>query len=158
MLQDSSTIKFHHEQFVKTICETEIVYALKNANEYATTSSNYYDDENDEPLAVICFWSEKTLAKSCIQNEWSSYKIEAISLSDFVENWCIRFGNDGLIIGTNFDNNMFGHEAEPYELILEIARELKKQKKTLEVKNYENLEELTSQLEAYFANDEDDEE
>lgn len=156
MLKDSLTIRLRHERFVKTICETEIVYALKDADGYASTSSNHYEDENDEPITVICFWADKALANSCIQGHWSRYKLEEISLVNFTENWCVGMGNDGLLMGTSFDQNMFGYEADPYELVLEIAAELQKQNKTLAVTNYESLEELTDQLEEILGDLEDE--
>lgn len=39
--------------------------------------------------------------------------------------------NDGFLIETNFDQNMFGYETEPLELVIELINELKRIGKTL---------------------------
>ena len=39
MFQDSITINNRHLRFVKTVCETEIVYGLENDVGFATSSS-----------------------------------------------------------------------------------------------------------------------
>ena len=117
MIQDSAFIEKRHKRFITTVCESEIIYGLKNSQGFATSSANKFEDDNGNPIMIICFWAEKALAKSCVKNEWNDYKPCEISLPDFIENWCIGMENDGLIIGTQFDQNMFGFEVEPLELI-----------------------------------------
>ncbi|WP_278022074.1 hypothetical protein [Flavobacterium ginsengisoli] len=53
--------------------------------------------------------------------------------------------NDGLLVGTNFDQHLFGYESEGYNLILEIITELKKTKKELDLKKFENIEDFENQ-------------
>ncbi|WP_370647745.1 hypothetical protein [Chryseobacterium sp. MA9] len=36
-----------------------------------------------------------------------------MSLNKYAENWCLGMNNDGLLVGTDFDSNMFGDEVEP---------------------------------------------
>ncbi len=145
MIQDHITVKNRHIKFIKTICETEIVYGLKNENGYATSSSMHYDDENGEPIGMICFWAEKVRAKSCIKDGWKKYQVAEIKLSEFMENFCVGMENDGLLIGTQFDQNMFGFEAEPLELILELSTELKTLGKNLNFKKYDGIEDIDKQ-------------
>lgn len=104
------------------------------------------EDEDGEPIGMICFWSEKALAKSCIKNGWEEYEPLEIDLTEFIENWCIGIDNDGLLIGTNFAQNMFGYEIEGYELILELITELKTNNKELEFQKFDNLSDLESQI------------
>ncbi|WP_299884343.1 DUF2750 domain-containing protein [uncultured Lacinutrix sp.] len=146
MFQDHITVKNRHKTFLRTVCETEIVYALKNKKGYATSSSVHYDDEDGEPIKIICFWAEKVRAKSCIKKGWKKYQIAEIPLSEFIENWCIGIENDGLLIGTQFDQNMFGYEAEPLELILELLTKLKSLGKTMEFRKYNGIEDLEIQV------------
>ncbi len=147
MFQDSITVKNRHVRFVKTVCETEIVYGLENVEGYATSSSIHYEDENEAPIGLICFWSEKALAKSCIKSGWLNYKITEVKLSKFIEDWCVGMENDGLLVGTNFDQNMFGFEAEPLELILELINELQKNGKELNFRKYNDISDLKIQVE-----------
>jgi len=49
---------------------------------------------------------------------------------------------DNLLVGTEFDSNMFGQETEPLELILQILNESEKTGVALEFEKYESTEEL----------------
>jgi len=142
MFQDAALLKKRHRRFITTVCASEQVFALKDRKGFATSSSNYYDDENGNPVWMICFWAEKALATSCIIEEWKTYKIEEIQLSTFLENWCIGMEIDGLIVGTEFDQNMFGYESEPLHLILEIVQELKAINKEISLKKFDTIFDL----------------
>lgn len=146
MFKNQIDIRLKHERFIKTVCKTNIVYGLENQVGFATSSSNEFEDEDGEPIEIICFWSEEILAKVCAKNEWKKYKAIPIDLGDFIENWCIGIHNDGLLVGTNFDQNMFGNEIEGYNLIIELIDELKKTKKELKLKKFENIQDLESQI------------
>lgn len=148
MLKDWSLIKNRQKRFIKVVCETGIVYGLKNEEGFATSSSIHYDDENGEPMGMICFWAEKSLANSCIMDEWSGYEISPISISDFIENWCVGMSNDDLLVGIEFDNQMFGCEVEPLVLIGELISELKRDKKTIDLKKYDDLSSFERQVRA----------
>ena len=146
MFQNHITVKERHKKFIKKVCETEIVYALQNKDGFATSSSVHYDDENGAPVGMICFWAERARARSCIKDGWKNYKPTEIPLSEFMENWCVGMENDGLLIGTQFDSNMFGFEAEPLELIIDLTTELRSVGKDLNFLKFEGIEDLESQV------------
>ena len=146
MIQDSDIIEKRHKRFIKTVCESEIVYGLENNEGFATSSSMEHEDEDGEPIIIICFWAEESLAKSCIRKDWSDYNVTPISLSEFIENWCVGMENDGLLVGTEFDQNMFGFEAKPLELILELSAELKSKGKDLSFNKFDGILDLEKQI------------
>lgn len=148
MIQDSILIEKRHKRFIKTVCESKTVYSLKNKEGYATSSSVHFEDDEGKPIGLICFWAEKPLAKSCIKDSWTNYKLSKIQLSDFMENWCIGMENDELLIGTEFDQNMFGFETEPMELILNLVTELKSIGKDLSFKKFNGIIDLEKQVKA----------
>jgi len=148
MIQDSILIEKKHKRFIKKVCESEIIYGLENQEGFATSSSVHYEDEGGEPVGIICFWAEKSLAKSCIKEGWADYNISEVSLSDFMENWCVGMDNDGLLIGTEFDQNMFGYETEALDLILDLCFELKSVGKDLKFQKFEGLSDLENQVKA----------
>lgn len=131
---------------MKSVCKSQIVYILESDEGIATSSSNDFEDENGEPIEILCFWSVKAYAKACQKEGWNNYSIEEVSLSDFLENWCVGISNDELLVGTNFDANMFGFEAEPLELILEILEELKSNKIELEFNKYQSHSDFENQV------------
>ncbi len=146
MLQDHITVQNRHKEFIKKISETETVYALQDDKGYATSYSGETEYEDGEPVQIICFWSAAARAKSCIENEWNHYEPSPVSLNDFVENWCLGMNSDGILVGTDFDSNMFGYEAEPLELILDIIAELRNTGKSLELRKFESLEDMEKQI------------
>ena len=147
---DSQLIKDRHKNFIKTVCETEKVYGLENADGFAFTSSAHYENEDGEPIGIICFWGDKALAQSCIQNSWSECQVLEMSLSNFMEHWCIGMDKDGLLVGTEFDENIFGYESEPFTLILQLTAELKNQGKDLKFENFGGIADLEKQIKEIF--------
>lgn len=146
MSQESTILLEKHQAFIKTVCKNEAVWGLENSEGFATSSSEEYEDENGELIGLICFWSEEKLAAACIQDDWSDYKPTKIPLNEFFENWCLGMSNDGLMAGTDFDNEMFGHEVDTLELILELGKELKAQGKTIKLEGFETLDLLLEEV------------
>jgi hypothetical protein len=152
MLQDSIIIEKRHKRFIKTVCESEVVYTLKDTKGFATSNSMNHENDEEEPIGIICFWAEKALAKSCIKDHWSKYKVVEITLTEFIEAWCIGMENDGLMIGTEFDRNMFGFEAKPLELINDLATELESNGKDLNFKKFSGIKEIENRMKAITKN------
>lgn len=146
MLQDQITLKNRYKDFIRKVCETEIVYGLKDDRGYATSYSNDLEYEDGEPVKIICFWSNAARAKSCVDKEWNRYEASPIPLNEFLENWCLGMNSDGLLAGINFDGNLFGYEAEPLDLVLEMIEELKKNNKSLILRKFTDLEDMENQI------------
>lgn len=143
--QGSDIITNRYKKFIKTVCETDIVYALQNHEGFATSASVQYDDENDRPVSVLCFWAESGRAKSCSKNHWENYQLTEISLADFIENWGVGMENDGILAGIEFDQNMFGYEAKPLDLILDLVTEIKATKKSISLQKFDGIADLEEQ-------------
>nr|WP_315034411.1 DUF2750 domain-containing protein [uncultured Chryseobacterium sp.] len=146
MLQDHITLKNRYKDFIRKVIETETVYALQDDKGYATSYSNDLEYEDGEPVQIICLWSDAARAKSCVDREWNHYEVSSIPLNDFLENWCLGMNSDSLLVGINFDSNLFGYEAEPLELALEIVKELKKNEKSFPLRKFDDLEDMEAQI------------
>lgn len=142
MFKDQIDIQLKYEKFIKKTCETGIVYGLESDEGFATSSSNEFEDEEGNAVPLLCFWSEKALAQSCIKEDWEKYRVVEIALPDFFENWCVGMHNDALLAGINFDQNMFGYEAEPIELLLELITESRQNKRHIPLLKYKDLDDL----------------
>lgn len=147
-MDKTQDIEQRHQKFIETICESEVVFALENGEEFATSQSESYEDEEGEPSGLICFWSNEALAKSSINEDWADFTVSTIPLAEFIENWCVGMHYDNLVVGTEFDENMFGHEVEPLLLILEISAQLTRMEKTVKLRKFEGIEDLTQQVKA----------
>ncbi len=146
MIQDIIEQQEKHEAFIKKICKTGLVFGLENKVGFATLDSTNYEDESGKAMPVMCFWSEKNKAQSCAKDKWKSYQPSSIKLAEFIEEWCVGIYNEGLLVGTDFDENKIGNELDALELILEIVEELQLQGKELEFQKFENLADLEEQI------------
>lgn len=155
MIQDSITIENRHKRFIKVVCKTGMVYGLECEDGFATSSSVHFEDEDDNPIGMICFWAEKALAKSCIKSAWSAYKVTEIPLVAFIENWCVGMNGDGLLVGTEFDQNMYGYEAEPLELIIDLLNELEVNNQQLNFTKFKNNADLKFQVQEILDSEND---
>lgn len=146
MIQEAITITEKHRKFITAICETGVVFGLSSDEGFAISDSNDFEDEKGDPVEMICFWSDTNAAKVCAKKNWEHHEPAVISLSEFIEDWCVGMYNDGLLVATGFDHNLIGYEANPLVLILEIIKELELMKKTVLLTKFENLLDLESQI------------
>ena len=93
------------------------------------------------------------MANACVKEDWETYKPSQITLNIFIENWCLGMSNDGLLAGTDFDNDLFGHEIDPLDLVMELGAELKATGKTVELVHFKSLDELLGEVEKVIANE-----
>lgn len=145
MFQNSIVTKNRYKKFIQEITENEIVWTLKSKEGYVTSSSNNFEDNDGEPLDLLCFWSDKKLASVCAKKNWQEYKPTEIKLSIFLENWCVGMSLDNELAGINFDWNLFGQESDPVELAIEISEALQKLNKDLDFKKFDGIEDFKMQ-------------
>jgi len=145
-MNNEKTIEKNYKNFIAQICETELVYALENEDRFATSQSIQFENEEGEPTAVICFWSSKELASVCIKDDWKGYHVTSIKLPDFIENWCVGMHYDSLVLGTEFDQDMFGQEAQPLELILALTIQLKAMNKDVKLSRFKGITDIAHQV------------
>ena len=63
-------------------------------------------------------------------------------MGEFIENWCLGMFFDGVIVGVNFDQHMFGKEVTSLELAEDLIQKLEQNLINIEFKNFKDLEEL----------------
>lgn len=146
MTSEEQKNSHQYEKFIKEICQSEIVWMLDNEDGFAIADSNEFENEDGEPLGMICFWSKKSMAQDCAREDWEEYTPTEIKLSEFIENWCITMANQNIMSGPNFDEDMTGIEVDPLELILDIEKELNIQGKKIQLENYTQLEVLVMEV------------
>lgn len=132
--------------FINEITKTETIYCLEDKNGIAFSESIQFKNDNNEPVPVICFWSNAALAKNCCVDGWESYQLNSMCLSTFIEDWLVQIYNDSLIVGVNFDANMNGIEVDPIDLILAITASLKAEKRDLEFEHFKSITDIEDQI------------
>ena len=141
MLQNTSTIEYKHQKFIERVVDFGVVWGLQSDEGFAISESNDFEDAE-----VIPFWSEKAYAKAVAKEAWEYYLPTSMPLAEFLENWLVGMHNDGLLVGTNWDPNMFGKEIEPLDLAIEIAAQIVMKGKDLELTKYKNIADFHTQV------------
>jgi len=117
-LELSADSKARHRRFIQRVVAAGVVWGLK-CNEGWVTSSSTADDTEDRGL--MPFWSDRAYAKQCAKDEWAEYVPTEIPLNLFLEKWMPGMNADGLLVGTNWNAHLCGHEIEPLKLRDEIV-------------------------------------
>lgn len=129
MLKDTATLEAKYKHFIKTVCETEIIYALKEPRGFAFLYSHQFEDEDGEDALLLCFWSTEAYANACKQAEWKNHELVEIPLDLFLKNWCIGMKKVYNYAGIECDRNLFCSEKDPIHLAIYILEELVEQDK-----------------------------
>ncbi|MCA5005248.1 DUF2750 domain-containing protein [Sphingobacterium bovistauri] len=129
MLKDSATLEAKYNRFIKTVCETEIVYTLKEPRGFAFLYSNQFEDEDGEDALLLCFWSKEAYSNACKQAEWKNHELVEIPLDLFLKNWCIGMKKDYTYAGIECNSHLFCSEKDPIHLAIAILEELIEQDK-----------------------------
>jgi hypothetical protein len=140
-----------HEEFVRRVCERGEAWTLGVNDEYVTTDSNEYENEEGESLVLFCFWSSEEGARACAVAGWDAYRPVAIPLGKLLEEWCVWMSDEEMVAGVEFDENLVGMEREPLRLIMDLATEARRQGREISLSKYKRLEELTGLVETLLA-------
>lgn len=143
MFKNSVDIALKYKRFLKEIIDTQEVWTLENESSYASSVSNHYEGENEKPLILQVFWSNKKEATVCARQVWKedNFNLKLIQLKNFVEFWCVGMHQDNIIVGTNFDYQLFGYEEEPLVLARDILEAIRGSTTQLNLENYSSIEE-----------------
>jgi hypothetical protein len=145
---DIENIAQRHQDFLDTVANKQLVFTLKNDEGYALAEAQEFLDEEDMPLELMCLWSEESMAKELLIEDWKDYEITTIALPEFLEKWCIGLAAGNMIIGTNFDKQLFGYELHPLELAMELLNKLKSQNIELNFSRFESVSDFIRAIEA----------
>ena len=97
------------EVFVDQVAEQQQLFGLFDEKQ---GWANCHAHDNKDAQAVYLFWSQPDLAAKLQNEEWKDYKVEAISLSVFLESWLDGMQKQQVFAGVNWDENLYGLEIE----------------------------------------------
>ena len=110
-------------QFFTDAIATGCVWGLENDEGWAQCESEKY-----QQTLVIPFWSQPEYAEVHQQGEWSAYKVVAISLEEFLDDWLTGMHEDVILAGINWDKQLDGSEYEPLDILSEFEGALEPHK------------------------------
>ena len=150
MLKNSVDIELKHKRFIREVIQNQEVWSLKNDRGYVSSLSNHFEDEEERPLLLQIFWSSSKEARVCSRNIWpeEKFSLESIPLEEFIEFWCSGMYQDNVIIGTNFDHQLFGYEEAPLILAKDLLHEVKANDVQIKLENYDSIDEYLEIIES----------
>lgn len=134
------------ENFINNILKSNTVFVIEFNEEIAISQSLLFKDDANNPVNVVCFWSDKQAANKCCIDDWKNYKPQEICVATFIEDYLVNVYNESFIAGIEFNEKMEGIEADPLDLILEIVKSLKNNKMNLEFEYFKNVTDLENQI------------
>ncbi|MCW8335624.1 DUF2750 domain-containing protein [Vibrio sp. SCSIO 43135] len=107
----TSDIQKNLELFVAETKETKLVWGLRNEEGWLAVDSTEFEQSE-----VMPFWSAKEDAVTHNVEEWADFEVLEIPLDIFVEDWLLTLAEDGVLVGTNWNETLEGKEVEPSDL------------------------------------------
>jgi hypothetical protein len=108
----------NHERFIRDVRESGLVWGLRSDQGWAVCESNEYEETDVYP-----FWSDEAQARRHCQDDWANFVPDSLPLDVFIDTWLAGMSEDGVLVGTNWDEELSGLELEPDDLAQELLGE-----------------------------------
>lgn len=130
-----------YTQFVRQAVFTRAVYTLQDHEDFfAECPSEEHEDELGAPVKVYCFWHSPEQARACQSEEWEDFRVTHIALEEFMLDVLIEMDYDAQLVGVAFDEQLYGIEIEPIELLADLLDEIQKQHALADFPNFDELQ------------------
>ncbi|GAB1264405.1 DUF2750 domain-containing protein [Aurantivibrio infirmus] len=107
------------ERFITEAIQQGCVWGLEGPEGWALCPSEKYEEAE-----VMPFWSQPEFAEAHCKEEWAAYKVVAVSLEEFFDDWLPGMHSDVILSGVNWTEELEGIEIEPLDLLKEFEEEL----------------------------------
>jgi len=101
----------NHDRFVRDVRDRGFVWGLKSDQGWAVCESNEYENTDVYP-----FWSDEAAARIHCRDDWADFTPASLPLDLFIDTWLAGMSEDGVLVGTNWDEDLSGLELEPDDL------------------------------------------
>ena len=102
-----------YELFIEEALATGCVWGLESDEGWALCAG----DGSEDSLPVMPFWSQPEPARGQCGGEWSGYRVTAVALAEFLDDWLPGLHEDLIMVGPNWDATLGGLEVEPLDLL-----------------------------------------
>ena len=110
-----------YNRFIRSIIGSQMLYTLvSDEGDIAECPSTEYEEDDGEPVPVFCVWHDRAQAEACKVEEWADYQLEALPLDFFLHEWLVSMDQDAVLLGVDFDSELYGLEIEPVEVLADL--------------------------------------
>lgn len=112
-----------HTTFLCTVVALGAVWVLAHRDDPDcwATSQLERDDVPGGAVPVVPVWSSEAAARPCAHGPWSDYRPQRIGLDDFVELALQGLHEQGVLVGTDWNADLHGHDLGAAELAHALA-------------------------------------
>ncbi|MBX2809221.1 MAG: DUF2750 domain-containing protein [Cellvibrionaceae bacterium] len=96
------------------------LWGLESAEGWAQCASEKHAD-----TVVMPFWSQPEYAEIHRCDQWQDYRVTAIALEEFLDDWLLGMHKDVVLVGINWNAQLEGEEYEPLDILHEFEQALK---------------------------------
>ena len=110
-----------YNRFIRSIIGSQTLSTLvSDEGDIAECPSTEYEEDDGEPVPVFCVWHDRAQAEACKVEEWADYQLEALPLDFFMHEWLVSMDQDAVLLGVDFDSELYGLEIEPVEVLADL--------------------------------------
>lgn len=110
-----------YNRFIRSIIGSQTLYTLvSDEGDIAECPSTEYEEDDGEPVPVFCVWHDRAQAEACKVEEWADYQLETLPLDFFLHEWLVSMDQDAVLLGVDFDSELYGLEIEPVEVLADL--------------------------------------
>ena len=110
-----------YNRFIRSIIGSQTLYTLvSDEGDIAECPSTEYEEDDGEPVPVFCVWHDRAQAEACKVEEWADYQLEALPLDFFLHEWLVSMDQVAVLLGVDFDSELYGLEIEPVEVLADL--------------------------------------
>lgn len=110
-----------YNRFIRSIIGSQMLYTLvSDEGDIAECPSTEYEEDDGEPVPVFCVWHDRAQAEACKVEEWADYQLEALPLDFFLHEWLVSMDQDAVLLGVDFDSELYGLEIEPVKVLADL--------------------------------------
>ena len=110
-----------YNRFIRSIIGSQTLYTLvSDEGDIAECPSTEYEEDDGEPVPVFCVWHDRAQAEACKVEEWADSQLEALPLDFFLHEWLVSMDQDAVLLGVDFDSELYGLEIEPVEVLADL--------------------------------------
>ena len=99
-------------RFIADGLDNGVVFTLEGDEGFALCASERSDNAD-----VMPFWSQRAFAEALVADDWADYKVVAIDMEEFVDDWLTGLHDDVILVGINWTEDLEGLEVEPLDLL-----------------------------------------
>jgi len=118
-----------HQRFLDRIAKSGRIWGLRkptaDGDLWVHSTANGDENRKGEGTAIVPLWSDRAYAQQCAKNHWPEYSPFEIPMEEFVNVVLPNMHKAKVLVGTNWNAHLIGHEIAPKKLLTQVKAALK---------------------------------